>query len=343
MNALHEAARVSDGQTAKFLLSESLSPALVRAVACRADELRFEDSAAALEIATAALEAQAILPSHLRRPRLLALTWSVFGTCCRARARFNQAEYAYNRAASLLPSSDTRGRAEVARRFADLRAEQRRGAEARELMAGVLAYWRRFGGRELGKRLCTSGAILMRLQDYRQAAMDLEESLTLLVPNGDRFYISAVGNLAFCRVELSSSRSELRAAERLVSETARYVKPGTMPELRWRWLDGKLLWRMGRLEEGLSKLDNVRTDIDRRGTGYDRALLLLDLTDLHLERGDPEAAREVALSSFGVMAALRNEPEALRAMQGLHRAAQALSLDRATVRTVRRTLLASRP
>ncbi len=77
--------------------------------------------------------------------------------------------------------------------------------------------------------------------------------------------------------------------------------------------------------------------------GFDRALLLLDLTDLHLERGDPAAAHKVALSSFGVMAALRNEPEALRAMKALHRAAQALSLDRTTVRSVRRALLASRP
>ncbi len=77
--------------------------------------------------------------------------------------------------------------------------------------------------------------------------------------------------------------------------------------------------------------------------GFDRALLLLDLTDLHLERGDPAAAHKVALSSFGVMAALRNEPEALRAMKALHRAAQALTLDRTTVRSVRRALLASRP
>ncbi|MCP4037817.1 MAG: hypothetical protein GY733_12830, partial [bacterium] len=175
-------------------------------------------------------------------------------------------------------------------------------------MADVLAYWRRFGGRELGKRLCTSGAILIRLNDYRRAAVDLEEALTLLAPNGDRFHISAVGNLAFCRVELSSKPAELAIAERLVEETGRLVKAGTMPEHRWQWLVGRLLQRRGQLEESLAKLQTVRAAIDRRGTGFDRALLLLDLTDLHLERDDFEAARRVALSSFSVMSALRNEP-----------------------------------
>ncbi len=210
-------------------------------------------------------------------------------------------------------------------------------------MNGVVAYWRRLGGRELGKRLCTSGAILVRLDDYHQAAVDLEESLTLLAPNGDRFHVAAVYNLAVCHTELASSESELAVAERLVDETARIVKVGTMPEYRWHWLSAKLAQRKGRLEESLAKLETARGGIERHGTGFDRALLLLDLTDLHLERGDPDAAREVALSSFGVMAALRNEPLALRAIKALHRAAQALSLDRATVRSVRRSLLASRP
>ncbi len=336
-------ARVCDGRAARKLLGANLRPDLVREVACRAEELRFNDPAKALEVAAAALEAQEALPAALRSPRLEALTWWVFGSCCRARMRFDQAELAFNHAASLLPRSDARGHAEVARRLADLRADQRRGLEAVELMSGVLAYWRGIGGHELGKRLCTSGGILIRLNAYREAATDLEESLRLLPANGDRFHLSAVYNLAVCRLELSSSRTELRAAERLLADAASLVEPGTFAEIRWHWLAGKLLWRMGRLDSALAELETARAEIDQRGDGFDRALLLLDLTDLHLERGEPATAHHVALSSYAVMAALHNEPETLRAIKALHRAARALSIDRATVRSVRRSLLASNP
>ncbi len=343
MSAIKEVAQVCDGQTARALLGADPQPGLVREVACRADELGFDDSEKALEVAAAALEAQEALPVALRCPRLEALTWWVLGSCCRALVRFDEAELAFSRAAGVLPSSDVRGHAEVARRLADLRADQRRGPEAVELMAEALAYWRGIGGRELGKRLCTSGSILIRLHAYREAAADLEESLTLLPANGDRFHLSAVFNLAVCRLELSSSRTELKAAECLVAEAASLLEPGTLAEIRWHWLAGKLLWRMGRLDSGLAELETARAGIDQRSTGFDRALLLLDLTDLHLERGEPATAHHVALSSYAVMAALRNEPEALRAIEALHRAAQALSIDRATVSSVRRALIASQP
>ncbi len=341
MKAIRQASQLSDGEEARALLAANPHPSVVRAVACRADELRVDDSKTAMELATAALEAQALLPPALRRPRLMVLTWYVFASSCRAETRFDEAEYALNRAANLVPDSDARGRAEIARRFADLRAEQRRGDEARELMADVLAYWRRFGGRELGKRLCTSGAILIRLNAHREAVPHLEEALTLLAPNGDRFHFATLFNLAVCRTELSSSRFQLKAAQKLLAEATPLVDPSSLVKLRCRWLDAKLLWRLGELDEGLTRLQRVRPGIEKRGNPLDRALLLLDFTELHLERNDPDAAREVALSSFGIMAALRNEPEALRAMKALHRAAQALPLDRTTVRTVRRTLLTS--
>ena len=342
MNAIHRASRICDGEAARALLGSNPVPSVVRAVASRADELRFNDPSSAVEVATAALEAQVSLPTALRRPRLVALTWWVFGSCCRAQARFDEAEFALNRASSLLPPFDARSRAEVARRFADLRADQRRGDEARELMAEVLEYWRRTGGRELGKRLCTSGAILIRLGSYLEAARDLEEAMTLLAPNGDRFHLSAVYNLAVCRLELGSSRTELKTAERLLEQAARLVKPGSIVELRWYWINGNLQRRLGRFEASLAQLQTARAGIDQKGNGFDRALLLLDLTELHFERGEPEAAREVALSSFGVMAALRNEPLALQAMKALHRAAQALGLDQAIVRSVRGDLVAAR-
>ncbi len=209
-------------------------------------------------------------------------------------------------------------------------------------MGGVLAYWRRVGGRELGKRLCTFGGVLIRLEDHREAVAVLEESLTLLPPSEERFHFAAIFNLAVCRIELSTGPTELEAAAPLVARIRRLAKPGTTLEFRWHWLVGNLYRRMDRLDESLAELQAAQSGIDERSNGFDRALLLLDLTDLHLERDDTEAARKEALSSFGVMTAFRNEPLALRAIQRLHHAAQSLSLDRATVRAVRRDVLAAR-
>ncbi len=172
--------------------------------------------------------------------------------------------------------------------------------------------------------------------------MDLEEAVTLLAPNGDRFHTAALFNLAVCRLELSSDRAGLDAAKRLTAEAGRLIKPGTLQEIRWHWQCGRLFQRYGRLDDSLDELTAAHGQIDRLSDAYDQALLLLDLTDLHLERGEAEQARHVALSSFGVMAALHNEPEALRAIRRLHQTAQALSLDRAAVRSVRRVVVAAR-
>ncbi len=54
MKAIDSAARINDGEGAQALLGADPRPATVRAVACRADELRFEDPKAALEVANAA-------------------------------------------------------------------------------------------------------------------------------------------------------------------------------------------------------------------------------------------------------------------------------------------------
>ncbi len=79
MNPIDQAAGVNDGEGAWALMGANPDPATVRAVACRADELCFEDPKAALEVATAALGVQACLPMALRRARVVALTWWIFG------------------------------------------------------------------------------------------------------------------------------------------------------------------------------------------------------------------------------------------------------------------------
>ncbi len=341
MGRIAEAGVIADQASARKVLEGAPSPALVRAVALRAEELRFLDPPAAVGVAETVLEAQAKLPPQSRWPRLVALAWWTYGSACRAMARFDEAEAALLIAARVLPASDILNRAEVLRRLAYLRADQRRKAEAFEMMDAVMAYWRPRGGRELGKRLISSAAIHGRFYEFARVAADAEEALTLLQHNGDRFHLSAVYNLAAARLELSSSRRELQAAALNVAEAGRYTQAGTFTELRMHWLVGKLMRRLGQLDNAVAALERARVGIEARADGYDRALLLLDLAEVHLERGDAGSARTLALSSFGVLQALRNETEAYKALKVLHQAASELTLDQATVRSVRSALLAT--
>ena len=70
-------------------------------------------------------------------------------------------------------------------------------------------------------------------------------------------------------------------------------------------------------------------------------MLLVDIAELHLDRGEPEQAQRVALSSFRHLQLLRDYPDAYRALIVLHTAASESTLDRATIRVTRSALLAA--
>ena len=72
---LATAAVVMDGGEAARLLARSLSLTMVRALALRADQLRFEHSWAAVGVAEAALAGYYRLPPRQRRPGIACLAW----------------------------------------------------------------------------------------------------------------------------------------------------------------------------------------------------------------------------------------------------------------------------
>ncbi len=334
---------LASGEAARrFLAAPSVKPGLLRAVAGRADELRFLQPCQAVAVAEAALEALPRMETTPRRASLAAFAWAVYGTTCRHVDRFEAAELAFNIAARLVPRSDTRTRTGIARRLAYLRADQRRGTEARRLIDYVVKHRSTEGNLPRAQAQVDRSAILIHLSEYAEAATDIEQALEHLPASGGRYYLSAVFNLARCRLELSSSPAQLEEAVTLAAEAARFVEPSSHPEIRLRWLIGNLLCRQDRLEDGLAALTSAYSDLEEQGHGFDRALLTLDLAELHLKRGEPECARNLAYSSFGILSALRADPEAFRAMKVLYKAALELSLDLTTVRAARASLLASR-
>ncbi len=335
MTPVSAAAAVDDQQAAEALLDREGTAEMVRAVALRAEELRFLHTDQCVGVAAAAVRAMLQLSVEARPPSLPALTWAIYGSALRSVARLQAAEAALITASRAVPEDDLETRAEVARRLAYLRAEQRRPDAVRGLLPGFLEWGEHVGGRAYGEELVGAGAILIRVKDFTIAARLTKNSLAYLPPNGDSYYLSAIYNLAYCHLELASTEAELAPGLELMKEAWIYAEAGTYPELRLHWLRGKYLRRQGRLEESLEALETARFGIDTRSDGMDQALLLLDLAELHLERGDPQAARQLALSCFPTLKLLQTKPEAYGAMQMFRRIAQDDMLDSELIASVR--------
>ncbi len=180
---------------------------------------------------------------------------------------------------------------------------------------------------------------MILIKDYRAALACLIEALQFLPADDHRRQFAAIYNLASCRLSLASSRADLLDALGLSRQAAKLIEAGSYYRLKLRWLDGKIQHRLGRLDESLELLESARRGIDQRGDGYDRALLVLDVAELHLDRGDAESAQELARSSFGILSALRKDKEAYKAMQIFYRSGVARLVDLATVGTVRQRML----
>ncbi len=335
-------ASVVDASSVRNLLLDP-SPAILWAISRRIEELRFQDPPAAFGVAEAALEALDCLSVHQQRRALRFALWTAYGSACRATARFDRAERALIAAARIARPGDLRRRAEVAERLAYLRADEGREAETRSLVDFFLEHARLGGGTNLGQRLTAAATIMLRFSDYRFATDLASEALSHLPPNRDRFHLSAVHSLAQASLG-ASSRPALLSALDVVQETLQRVDRDSSPWLRLHWLAGNLLrcQPLRRYQQGLAALEITRAGIDRKSNPFDRALLVIDIAELHLDSGAPENARDLARDSFSVLHELRNWPEAYRALRTFYRAANDLVLEPSLLRVVRDRLISAR-
>jgi tetratricopeptide (TPR) repeat protein len=78
--------------------------------------------------------------------------------------------------------------------------------------------------------------------------------------------------------------------------------------VRLRWLEGRIASGLGRVEEALSALSQVRSEFASRGIAYDAAVATLELTVLYLEQGRD-----------GEVRVLSRQMAPIFQMQGVHR------------------------
>ena len=221
--------------------------------------------------------------------------------------------------------------------MAFLRRDQRRLPAAVEHAEKAVALSRDLDDPiSLAHALADLGLVVKHV-DPERAGEVAREALTLL-PDDDRAYRRAalhviLGSLCYAEdPDLEALQDWLEKARALGDPPSSYAG------LKVRWFEGLEAWRSGRTAKAVETLDDVFYGLLEQECHAYAATCALDLAQVHLEAGDPQAASDVAGMLFPVLGALRHDQEALSALRIFCRAAEQRTLDTDVLQEVRRRL-----
>ncbi|HEX4963086.1 MAG TPA: helix-turn-helix transcriptional regulator [Thermoanaerobaculia bacterium] len=314
-----------------WAMAVKLCEASVRAAAHKVED--------ALELADLALFTAVKVPGEEScRCRLQGWCWSHLGNARRVATDFDGADEAFSQAWSLWEKG-TACDSELLPEWrlldleASLRREQHRFPEALELLERALAASK---GNELAR-----GRILLKKSNVFEQSGDLEGALAALLEAAA--FVEACGEpeqlfaLRFNTAEVLSLLDRHEEATRLlpaVRELA--LEQGHEMNLsRLVWLEARVAAGLGRTEEAMAGLEQVRMDFTGLGLPYEAALSSLELAVLLLEAGRTAAVRKLAAAMGWIFKAKGIQEEALATLKLFRDAAEQ---EEATVELTRRYL-----
>jgi tetratricopeptide (TPR) repeat protein len=302
-------------------------------------DVGFEDPAEAVDVAQlATLVADRLRPEECGGQECLyslrARAWAHLGNAFRISLDLASAERAFARAEALLDEGGValvdRGR--VLDLLASLRKDQRRFAEALQLLDRVAALHKRLGQWSLlGRTFLQKANVCGEAGDGESEIRLLRRALDLIDPQADpRVFLAARHNLINALHESGRSRE---AFALLFHTRPLYLKAGDrMNLLRLRWLEGAVALGLQRGEQAEVAFREVREGFIELGLDYDAALVSLDLAGAYAEQGRLTDVRRVAEETLSIFQARNTHQEAMAALLALCSAAR---LDQAGVELVR--------
>lgn len=282
-----------------------------------------------LRAARAAMACAEALPSTGHLVALTADTraeaWSSLANALRVRGNLREADEAWSSAQFHLVfgSGDPMLRARLLSLKGSLRIEQRRLRQAIELLEETRSLYISIEDRqEEAKTLLTLG------RAYWMADR-LEEAIAAAVSAASRcdgekdplIKVYAFQNLALYLEAAGQAREALAILERteaLFEETA-----GPLVKLRKRWVEGRLLARLDRLDEAISILDSVRQRFADLGLAFDAAQAALDLAVFYAQLGKMREVEQLATEMYPVFVSRDIPREATAALLLFAEAARA--------------------
>ena len=296
---------------------------LVEALLQASFEARFKDHRAMRWLAyNAAMAADSLRPEEYGRALtfdLRARAWAELANAYRVNEEIDEAEAAFRRARTLL--AEGTGSLLLLARVADLEAsllnDQRKLAEACELLDGVYRLYLDLGDPHLAGRALVKKAIATRYGgDPRQGVQIFREALSLLDAERDPQLVAVcqqglVGTLADC--------GQFGEAGRLLLESGLRKTFAAEPValLKVRWVEAKILGGLGKLSQAERALIEVRNEFLRIGNDSEAALVGLDLAAVWLRQKKVRELHQLSRSMLATFRSLGIQPEADEALRFL--------------------------
>ncbi len=288
----------------------------------------------AVELAELALFIANLMPGEaIWRLRVRGYAWAHLGNARRVRGDLPGADEAFGQAGKLWQAGapGDPGIFEEARipgLEASLRIEQRRFSEASALLDHALSVAE---GALKNDLLIKRARLLEWTGDYESAIATLRQAAPFHSGEEPRGTWLQRFNLAANLCHLG--RFE-QAGELLPDLRALAIKLANgLDSLRLRWLEGRIAAGLGKNEEAIGILSQVREQFASMGIAYDTAVATLELAVLHLERGRTGAVKMLARHMAPIFKAQGVHAEALAALKLFCRAAEG---DAVTVEMARR-------
>ncbi len=290
---------------------------------------RDTDAAAMLAAARAAVACAEALPFT---GRLAALTadmraeaWGALANSLKVRGALREAEEAWSRAQFHLVfgSGDPMLKAKLLALKGSLRIEQRRLRQAIELLKEAQQLQASISDPQ------QEAKTLLVLSRAYWLADRLEDAIVTVVTAAGRadgekdplLKLYALHNLALYLEEAGQTQvamAILGRSEMLYEEAA-----GPLLKLRKRWVEGRLLARLGQLEEAVSILDSVRQRFADLGLAFDAAQAALDLAVFYAQLGKMREVEQLATEMYPVFVSRDIPREATAALLLFAEAARA--------------------
>jgi tetratricopeptide (TPR) repeat protein len=277
---------------------------------------------------------------------LQAEAWAVLGSTFRAVGDLARAENALNIALYFLdstrPVADPAASARWAQRAAYLRSDQRRSAEALDLIATAIDELEQLGdSARLSCAWVDRGVILHRAGRTRDAISCLRRAFEKLEREREpRVYLAATHNMALYLQEVAEGPAELAEAlrwlEQAIQEHARL--PERISLLKLRVLAALTAIRLGQRETGTAELWRAFEGFRALDSTLNQAVVLLHLIGLALAAGDLSETQRLAGLLFPLFSRLAVDEPSSRALKAFLRAAQTQSLTVDAVEALTRQL-----
>jgi tetratricopeptide (TPR) repeat protein len=310
----------------------------------------FQDVARSLELARLAVALADLLPEEVcggveGLDSLRARAWGQLGNALRINQDLPSAERAFETVAELLLQPGRIGlldKARVLDLLASLRRDQRRFAEASQILDRVGSIYRRLGQWHLlGRVLQQKSVVAGEAGDSEEEISLLRRALDLLDPQEEpRTFLAARHNLICALVQSGRSRE---AFALLFHTRPLYLKTGDrMNLLRLRWVEGAVAQGLNRIEQAEAAFREVRDAFLDLGLPYDAALAALDLASVYILQGRGSEVCRIAEETLAVFQANNMHREAIAALSFFCAAARMEEAGADLVRRVSTFLKAAR-